>query len=421
MSQLFNRRSMMGMAGGALSAASVLSSSHAHAKLKNDFEPRGGDGIWERLPSLNLEAYDEMSTSTRKWVNGALARAAQQRANELMVKNGMKPDQQISFEDASKLLSNDPIIAMRASSWQRLQWHMWQELKREFYDNYDAYMSEMEATDKTGPGTLELNPGIEPEYTKHEIHMQPGGYTGDPFAGHLYLYGTANFYVGQNYQDQGHAALAAAVPVPADGKVRRILDAGCSCGQQVVALKRRFPDAEVWGVDIGAPMVRYAHMRAVDNGVDVNFRHALAEKTGFPDGYFDIVTSYILHHEVTEQATYEIIRETSRVLRPGGVYFPVDVYTMPSRRVLDGTPMRRIQDWITSRWNHERWWYDYQRSDFLGEMQRSGFALNMDGPEASAYAVNLSQARARQTSGRPQALGDMSGQGGQKNIMGTKI
>ncbi|MDX2223564.1 MAG: methyltransferase domain-containing protein, partial [Rhodospirillaceae bacterium] len=361
MSNYFNRRSAMGLLGGAASAISFLRATTAHAKLKGDVEPRGQVGKWERLPTLDLESYDEFSTSTRVWINGELSRSAERRAAEILKANGIKPTDDVPMETAVKLLADDPIIAFRNASWQRLQRHMWHELKREFYDNYDAYMSEMEAADKTGPGVLELNPGIEPAYTKHEIHMQPGGYTGDPFAGHLYLYGTANFYNGQNYQDERHMALASAVPVPADGKVRRILDAGCSCGQQVVALKQRFPDAEVWGVDIGAPMVRYAHMRAADQGVDVNFRHALAEKTGFPDGYFDIVTSYILHHEVTEQASYEIIRESQRILRPGGVYFPVDVYTNPGRRRQDGSAMRRIRDWMTSRWNHERWWYDYQR------------------------------------------------------------
>jgi ubiquinone/menaquinone biosynthesis C-methylase UbiE len=402
MSKIFNRRSAMGLVGGAASAASVLGSLTAQAKLiKGDIEPRGTVGKLERLPTLALEGYDDFSTSTRIWVNGTLAQAAQRRAAEILAANGMKPTDQVTFETATKLLANDPIIAFRGAAWQRLQWHMWQELRREFYGNYDAYMSEMEAADKAGPGVLELNPGIEPEYTKHEIHMQPGGYTGDAFAGHLYHYGTNNFYNGQNYQDERHVALAAAVPVPADGKVRRILDAGSSCGQQVVALKQRFPDAEVWGVDIGAPMVRYSHMRAADMGVDVNFRHALAEDTKFPDGYFDIVTSYILHHEVTEDATYKIIRESHRVLRPGGVYFPVDVYTTPSRRPADGTAMRRMQDWMTSRWNHERWWYDYQKADFFGEMKRVGFNLNMDGPatEVSSYAQSNA---------------------GSKNIVGTK-
>ncbi len=384
MRQLFNRRSALWAAGGA--SASLVGSTSALAKLAEiDFEPRGTDGILERLATLNLESYDEFSTSQRVWITSQLSRAANRRAIQILRKNGINPKDEISLETAVELLADDPVIAFRNHSWQRLQRHMWNELLREFHGNYDEYMSEMEAADKAGPGVLELNPGIEPEYTKHEIHMQPGGYTGDEFAGHLFHYGTNNFYNGRNYQDEVQTSLAEGLPVPADGKVRRILDAGCSCGQQTVALKQRFPDAEVWGVDIGAPMVRYAHMRAVDMGVDVNFRHALAEETGFPDGYFDIVTSFILHHEVTEDATYKIVRESERILRPGGIYYPVDIYTSPGTRAAFGTAMGRISAWMTYRWNHERWWYDWQRTDFFGEMRRVGLALNLDGPEAELY------------------------------------
>ncbi|MBT7450579.1 MAG: class I SAM-dependent methyltransferase, partial [Rhodospirillaceae bacterium] len=347
-------------------------------------------GILERLPTLDFESYDEFSTSTRVWINTDLNRAAERRAVKILRANGLNPREEVSFETAIDLLSNDPIIDLRNHTWQRLQMHMWRELRREFYDNYDMYMSEMEAADNNGPGVLEINPGIEPEYTKHEIHMQPGGYTGDEFAGHLYHYGTNNFYNGQNYQDERHVALATAVPTPSDGKIKRILDMGCSCGQQVVALKKRFPDAEVWGLDIGAPMVRYAHMRAVDMGVDVNFRHALAEESGFPDGYFDIVTSYLLHHEIPEEATYGVINEAQRILRPGGVYFPVDVYTNPGRRQANGTGMQRIRDWMTHRWNHERWWYEYQKADFFGEMKRAGMNVIEGGPKAEVSSqINM--------------------------------
>src|SRR5207244_8188425 len=129
------------------------------------------------------------------------------------------------------------------------------------------YLSEMEAADKSGPGSLELNKGLKlPEYTTHEIHIQPGGFVGDPFAGYLYRYGTDILYTGHNEQNETHNTIAASVPVPADNKVRRILDLGTSIGQYATALKDRFPDAEVWGLEVGAPMVRYAHMRAADLG-----------------------------------------------------------------------------------------------------------------------------------------------------------
>ncbi len=381
---MIERRRMLKTAlgyGSALSAPALFSSFASAA----DVEPRGTIGRLERLPTMNLESYHEFMVSARTWATGDLIRAASRRAAQVMRENGINPNDEISFETANELLGNDPIIMFRAHTSLRMQRHMWQTLQQEFHSNYDAYMSEMEAADRAGPGVLELNPGIEPEYAKHEIHMQPGGYVGDPFAGHMYHYGANYFYGGHNDQDEVHVLLANTVSLPADGKVRRILEVGCSCGQQTVALKERFPDAEVWGVDVGAPMVRYSHMRAVDMGVDVNFRHAMAEETGFPDGYFDIVTSYLLHHEVPEQATYKIIQESARLLRPGGVYFPVDSRTSPSIRRREKTAIAQINSWVHHRWNHERWTLEYGKADFFGEMERAGFIVNAEGPETKIY------------------------------------
>jgi ubiquinone/menaquinone biosynthesis C-methylase UbiE len=271
-----------------------------------------------------------------------------------------------------RIADANPQVNLASKTWLSNQQITWKTLQDYFHANADMYLSEMEAADKNGPGTLELNPGIEPEYTRHEIHIQPGGYVGDAFAGHIYHYGTNSFYIsvlGHNEQDQVHKAVAAMMPVPADGKVKRILDAGCGIGQMTVALKERFPDAEVWGVDIGAPMVRYAHMRANDIGIGANFRHALAEDTKFPDGYFDIVTSYIMHHELPAEKTIEVIKETRRVTRPGGVYSPLDF----NNGGLTGPASVLHSRWWDHRWNNEVWSLSYHGMDFSGEIAKAGF------------------------------------------------
>ena len=123
-----------------------------------------------------------------------------------------------------------------------------------------------------------------------------------------------------NTQDEAHITISKANEIPKDGKVERILDIGCSIGQSAVALKERFPDAEVWGIDVGAPMVRFAHKRAVDLGQEVHFAQRLAEDTKFPDGHFDVVNAFILFHEVPLEAQAEILKEVFRVLRPGGIF-----------------------------------------------------------------------------------------------------
>jgi ubiquinone/menaquinone biosynthesis C-methylase UbiE len=163
--------------------------------------------------------------------------------------------------------------------------------------------------------------------------------------------------------------------VPTDRKVKRILDLGCSCGQLTVALKERFPEAEVWGIDVGGPMVRYAHMRARGIGSEVHFAQRLAEDTGFPDNHFDIVTANILFHEVTADAAKQIVKETARVLRPGGVFYPVDFYTgAPPLK----TAYAKFHAWWDHRWNDEVWRIEYAELDFKKVIRDAGLDLSFD-------------------------------------------
>ncbi len=307
---MIHRRTLF---GATAAVASLVSSAFtgrkaSAAKLTSkDYEPRGTIGRLERIPKLNVESRDDYLMGFRTWVQQDLWRAGRRRTNKILEEKGLDPRDDLPRKQIIDLVNNDPVIGMSVRTWMSCQKMTWQNFVDECHANADTYFDELEAADTAGPGTLELNPGIEPDYTKHEIHIMPGGYVGDPFAGYIFHYGTNNFYTygttGLNFQDGVHINYANQVPEPADGKVRRILDMGCSIGQYSVALKGRFPDAEVWGIDVGGPMVRYAHMRAADIGVDVNFAQRLAEDTKFPDGYFDIVTSYILHHEVTAEAS----------------------------------------------------------------------------------------------------------------------
>jgi SAM-dependent methyltransferase len=352
-----------------------------------DIEPRGSVGRLERLPTQHLEAQHDFITGFRTFANRDMTRAARKRIADIMRDKDMSPVDDLPIEEVLKHVGDDPLVAASARMWLSAQQINWTTLYEEFHGNADAYLAEMEAADNMGPGTLELNPDMEmPDYTKHEIHIQPGGYVGDDFAGHIYHYGTNNFFEGRNDQDELHISLAGAVPEPTDGKVTRILDQGCSSGQLSVALKQRFSDADVWGIDVGGPMVRYAHMRAVDIGVGVNFAQRLAEDSKFPDNHFDIVTNNIMFHEVSPEGTVEVLKESLRVLRPGGVFYPMDFYTGsgPGKGVYSS-----FRQWWDSRWNGEPWRLEYAKLGFEGFnqlMRDAGFEVNENGPPSGRRA-----------------------------------
>ncbi|MSO97299.1 MAG: class I SAM-dependent methyltransferase [Rhodospirillaceae bacterium] len=349
--------------------------------FKGDVELRGTIGRLERIGSLELESQQDFLTNFRGWVNNDFRQAAQQRAGDIALAAGLDPTSAVDYQVAAKLFEKDPVIAGYVRTWVSNQLQTWGTIQDFFHSNADQYYSEMDAADKLGPGKLEWDGKMEiPDYTKHEIHIQPGGYVGDPFAGYINFYGVNNFYAGKNFQDEAQYAIAKAVIPPKDGKVKRILDIGSATGRLTLQMKERFPDAEVWGVDVGAPMVRYAHVRALDLGINVNYAQRLAEDTKFPDGYFDLVVSYILFHEVTAEASKKIISEAHRVLRPGGVFYPVDFPTGKQQSVM--TAYNAFSVWWDHRWNCEVWALEYRAMAFADEMAKRGFAVDENIPQA---------------------------------------
>lgn len=369
----------LGAATAATGAGSLLKSSSARAARQNQlntaavYAPRGVDGRHTRLGAFDVESRQDFTKGFRSMHRERIRASANDALDRLLAREGIDPTAKYDMATLIKLVDGDPSINISTQTWIANQRLTWKNLQDYYHANADAYLSAMDESDRRGPGTLELAPGmVIPEHASHQIHIQPGGYVGDPFAGHMYHYGTNSFYFGgrgHNNQDEIHRSTAGEMPLPKDGKVRRILDYGCGIGQFTLALKERFPDAEVWGLDIGAPMVRYGHMRASRLGFDVNFVQRLAEDMGFPDGYFDMVTSYIAHHEMPADVSRKVIAEAQRVTRPGGVYYPVDFRTGGKKMI----PRALFGRWWDHRWNNERWSLEYHAMDFNAEIAARGF------------------------------------------------
>ena len=202
-------------------------------------------------------------------------------------------------------------------------------------------------------GSLMLDPAIKaPRYnTEIEIHCKPGGYhteltQDDVFAGAEYdrtTYLNTAGVLGP-IQDRLGKDVAAWVNRSYPGlKPKRILEMGCTIGQSTIGWTDAFPDAEVHGIDVAAPCLRYGHARSEALGRRIHFSQRDAEKTGFPDNHFDLVVSHAMIHETATQALHNIFAESLRILKPGGLM----VHN-------DGTPFRDMQplgrvvpDWDT--------------------------------------------------------------------------
>lgn len=346
---------------------------------------RGQQGRLPRLPRLADESYQDFVEGIRGLAGAAMALPAMATLHRALNPGAppaaaMAPAPRIDRVALRTTGDAEPLIATRNALLCASQKMMWRNLNQSFGTRRAEIERAISEAATRGPGTLELPADfVVPEYTRREFHTQPGGYQGDALTGPVYHYGTKVFFVGSNDQDEMHEELARIAPRPADGKVERVLDLGCSIGQSATALKRQFPNAEITAIDVGAPMLRYAHLRATELGLAVHFKQRAAEQTGFPDGHFDMVQSVILFHEVPFQVTQRIVREMLRVLRPGGTF---NVFDFPA-----GDPIPAGLQYfldIDAHYNGEPYSTQFIYGDFTGELTRAGFKVER-GPMVARY------------------------------------
>lgn len=232
---------------------------------------------------------------------------------------------------------------------------------------------------QTRRGSLTLDPSFVPPrgVTALDIHLQPGGFAldlgdGDCSAGALYESGGNLYAFGQGISrtdsKAAHVQRFITERFPTL-KPKRILDMGCSAGSASVPYAEAFPDAEVHAIDVGSAMLRYAHARAESLGVAVHFHQKNIADTGFPDQHFDLIVSHNVMHEISDSTRRAMLRESRRLLRPGGVCVHQDV-------PLRFAGLSAFRQWELS-WdtlhNNEPYWEVYARADLQTDLLAAGF------------------------------------------------
>lgn len=148
------------------------------------------------------------------------------------------------------------------------------------------------------------------------------------------------------------------------------LDVGCGGGllaEEFAALGCR-----VTGVDPSAESLSAARAHAASAGLAIDYRQASGEVLPFADSTFDLAYCCDVLEHVDDLP--RVIRETARVLKPGGLYFYDTINrTLRSKLVL----IKLFQEWSSTRFmppNLHDWAMFIKPKELEEELRRSGLA-----------------------------------------------
>jgi ubiquinone/menaquinone biosynthesis C-methylase UbiE len=111
------------------------------------------------------------------------------------------------------------------------------------------------------------------------------------------------------------------IKIPADG---RLLDLACGTATLTLALKRKFPQSEIFGIDGDAKILKIARRKADMSNAEINFTEAFSSALPYPDEYFDAVASSLFFHHLTTESKQKTLIEVRRILKPGGTLYIAD-------------------------------------------------------------------------------------------------
>jgi ubiquinone/menaquinone biosynthesis C-methylase UbiE len=228
-------------------------------------------------------------------------------------------------------------------------------------------------------GSLRLNADLElPRYLRAlDVHLAPGWthseFTADDVAqGAVVSFGGKVFTGHHPFRKHpGVIAQTAGEWLKAQYpgfRPRRILDIGTTSGKNMLPYAAIFPGAELYGIDVGAPVLRFGHAVAENAGIAVHYSQQSAEATDFPDGHFDLIVSSFFFHEVPVKATRKILRECRRLLAAGGHMAHLE---LPNEAAVD--PYTNFfWNWDTAN-NNEPFYTHFREQDPFELLTEAGF------------------------------------------------
>ena len=106
---------------------------------------------------------------------------------------------------------------------------------------------------------------------------------------------------------------------------QRVLDLHSTVGLSSFTLQNCFPNAKLTGLNFSPYYATLAYHNGQQKQSDIDWVHALPEATGLEPQSFDLVSAFLLFHEMPQDATRRIFREARRLVKAGGQFTFMDM------------------------------------------------------------------------------------------------
>jgi SAM-dependent methyltransferase len=158
----------------------------------------------------------------------------------------------------------------------------------------------------------------------------------------------------------------------------RLLDVGCGAGHALVTLAERFPRLTALGIEVEPVSAGLARSLIRSRGLErrIDVRAAWEPASDF-DGAFDVVTQFLVLHEIRPDLKDDVLARCARALRPGGTLVLFDE-AYPEDDATARDPIRGfavVAQWFELTWGN----VINSRSEILELVARAGLR---PGPEA---------------------------------------
>lgn len=241
-----------------------------------------------------------------------------------------------------------------------------------------------------GPTTVETLPHFTPPAYLDGvwIHRTHGGWDGHPRQGFIHAEFVHRRYVTAVFGGDIFRQRRAVLDHLPRNDYRRVFEMGVSSGYHTLALADAFPQAQISGCDVSGAMLAQAQRVANARGLAWTLYVGQAEDTRLPAGSFDLVSSFILLHELPQRAIRATFVEAFRLLESGGAMIMTDVAPYAQHDRL--TAWRNDHN---ARFGGEPYWREAGHADTVQLAREAGFAraraFPLPGP--GGYWVTLAE------------------------------